>query len=91
MKIQKMFLCFALLLAFGLCNGCGDGSQASSQVAPPNIRPGVKFNGQLSSNIGVSGLVKEVRGNWVLVAAGSFSGEEARINFDNVTYFVLSK
>lgn len=90
MKIRKMLLCSVLLLAVGLSAGCG-GSQASSQTAPPNIRPGVKFSGQLSSNMGVGGLVKEVRGNWILVAADSSvsRNDEAWINFDNVTYYII--
>lgn len=90
MKIQKMLLCSALLLAVGLSAGC-DGSQASSQIAPPNILPGVKFRGVTNGNVysggqyGVGGVVKEVKGNWVLTDGGSW------VNFDNVVEFSISK
>lgn len=89
MKIQKMLLCSALLLAVGFSAGCGS-SQASSQVSLPNIRPGVKFEAATVNGSIQGGLVKEVRGNWVLVAQES--GEAEWTNFDNLgAYRVLSK
>lgn len=90
MKIQKILLCSALLLAIGLCAGCG-GFQASSQTAPPNIRPGVQFRGVTNGNVYgggqyiVVGVVKEVKGNWVLTDNGTW------VNFDTVVEFSISK
>ena len=88
MKTQKMLLYTAMLLVASINIGCV-GTSASSQ-APPEIRPGVKFEGLGTyGNLGTH-TVKEVRGNWVLCKNGG-DQTELWVNFDNVVYYQLQK